>query len=221
MFLSNNVEGKKGAGIREADSSKPIGRMLRKGAGISLFLLYIPKEGFLMNEGTKTKQYILCALFIAFSAICAQLVIPIQPVPITLGTLAILMAGAMLGPKYGALSVFLYVLLGLVGVPVFSMGRAGVGIIAGPSGGFVMGWVLVAAVTGYLAEKLGRSYVSLVIAMLAGTIVCYVTGVAWFMFLTGTGLWAALVACMFPFLIGDSLKIVIGAFLVRRCRDYI
>ncbi len=174
-----------------------------------------------MNERTKTKQYILCALFVAFSAICAQLVIPIQPVPITLGTLAILMAGAMLGPKYGALAVLIYVLLGLVGVPVFSMGRAGVGIIAGPSGGFVMGWVLVAAATGFVAEKLGKSYTSLVIAMVVGTIVCYITGVAWFMFLTGTGLWPALVACMFPFLPGDTAKIIVGAFLARRCRDYI
>lgn len=174
-----------------------------------------------MNERTKTKQYILCALFVAFSAICAQIVIPIQPVPITLGTLAILMAGAMLGPKYGAMAVLVYVLLGLVGVPVFSMGRAGVSIIAGPSGGFVMSWVFVAAVTGWLADRLGRSYPSLVIAMIAGTIVCYILGVGWFMFLTGTGLWPALVACMFPFLPGDTAKIIVGAFLVRRCRNYI
>ena len=78
---------------------------------------------------------VLCALFAAFCAVCSQLTIPIQPVPITLGTFAVLLAGGFLGSRYGLMSIVIYLLLGAAGVPVFSMMRSGVSVIAGPAGG--------------------------------------------------------------------------------------
>lgn len=174
-----------------------------------------------MNESGKTKKYILCALFIAFSAICAQLVIPIQPVPITMGTLAILMAGAMLGPKYGFLAILGYVLLGAVGAPVFSLGRSGVAMLSGPSGGFMLSWPFVALTVGFFVERFGKSYMGIIASMLLGNVVCYTFGITWFMFLTGTGLIPALTACMLPFIPGDTVKMLVGAFLAKRCKNYV
>lgn len=77
---------------------------------------------------------VLCALFAAFCAVCSQLTIPIQPVPITLGTFAVLLAGGFLGFRYGLMSIVIYLLLGAAGVPVFSMMRSGVSVIAGTCG---------------------------------------------------------------------------------------
>ena len=82
-----------------------------------------------MNN-SNIRMQVLCALFAAFCAVCSQLTIPIQPVPITLGTFAVLLAGGFLGSRYGLMSIVIYLLLGAAGVPVFSMMRSGVSVIA-------------------------------------------------------------------------------------------
>lgn len=167
------------------------------------------------------RKDVIAALFAALTAIFTQLVIPIQPVPITLGTMAVMMAGAVLGKHYGPLSIVIYVLLGAAGLPVFAMARAGVSVIAGPGGGFILGYIVMAFVVGAITDKWGHSMKTIVIAMIAGCLAVYVCGVAWFMGLTGSGLWPALVMCMFPFLPGDAVKILLGAFLVNRYKKYI
>lgn len=95
-----------------------------------------------MNN-SNIRMQVLCALFAAFCAVCSQLTIPIQPVPITLGTFAVLLAGGFLGSRYGLMSIVIYLLLGAAGVPVFSMMRSGVSVIAGPAGGFIIGRVII------------------------------------------------------------------------------
>lgn len=169
-----------------------------------------------MNQSNSIRMQVLCALFAAVTAILSQLTIPIQPVPITLGTFAALMAGGFLGKRYGALSIIIYLLLGAVGVPVFSMMRAGMSVLAGPSGGFIVGFAPMAFVVGLVAEKWGYTFKNLLLATILGTAVCYAMGLAWFMFVTGTGLWASMVMCMFPFLPGDSAKILLASFLVSK-----
>lgn len=129
---------------------------------------------------------VLCALFAAFCAVCSQLTIPIQPVPITLGTFAVLLAGGFLGSRYGLMSIVIYLLLGAAGVPVFSMMRSGVSVIAGPAGGFIIGFAVMAFVTGLISEKYGYSFKTMLIASVCGTLGCYILGIAWFIFLTGT-----------------------------------
>ena len=163
----------------------------------------------------------VAALFAALTAVFTQLVIPIQPVPITLGTMAVMMAGAVLGAHYGALSILIYVILGAAGLPVFAMARAGVSVIAGPGGGFILGYIAMAATVGFIVERKGHSMKWLIAAMAAGCLVVYVCGLAWFMALTGAGPMSAMTMCMFPFLPGDAVKVVLGAFLVNRYRKYI
>lgn len=169
----------------------------------------------------KTRMQVLCALFAAVCAVFSQITIPIQPVPITLGTFAALMAGGFLGKRYGFLSIVLYLLLGMAGVPVFSLMRAGFSVIAGPSGGFIVGFAAMAFVTGLAGEKFDYSFRGMIFASILGTAACYIMGLAWFMFLTGTGLWASMVMCMFPFLPGDLLKVLLASFLVSRYRKQI
>ena len=162
---------------------------------------------------TAIKKDVLAALFAAMMAIFTQLIIPIQPVPITMGTLAVMMAGAVLGSHYGALSMVIYALLGAAGMPVFSMAQGGVGVI--------IGYIAMAFVVGLCTERWGTSFRVLVLAMVAGCLTVYVCGVAWFMMLTGNGLWPSMVLCMLPFLPGDAVKILLGSFLVHRYRRYV
>lgn len=91
-------------------------------------------------------------------------------------------------------------------------------VIAGPSGGFIIGFAPMAFVVGLVSEKLGYSFKNMLAATIAGTAVCYIMGLAWFMFLTGTGIWASMVMCMFPFLPGDFAKILLASFLVSKYR---
>ena len=112
-----------------------------------------------MNN-SNIRMQVLCALFAAFCTVCSQLTIPIQPVPITLGTFAVLLAGGFLGSRYGLMSIsVIYLLLGAAGSPpVFSMMRSGVSVIAGPAGGFIIGFAVMAFVTGLISEKYGYSF---------------------------------------------------------------
>lgn len=171
-----------------------------------------------MSNNNSVHMQVLCALFAAVCAVCSQLTIPIQPVPITLGTFAALMAGGFLGKRYGLISLIIYLILGMAGVPVFSMMRAGFSVLAGPSGGFIVGFAPMAFVVGFVMEKWGDSFKNMLLATVLGTAVCYAMGLAWFMFLTSTGIWPSMVMCMFPFLPGDLAKIVLASFLVSKYR---
>lgn len=171
-----------------------------------------------MDNNKSIRMQVLCALFAAVCAVCSQLTIPIQPVPITLGTFAALMAGGFLGKRYGLLALIIYLILGMAGVPVFSMMRGGFSVLAGPSGGFIIGFAPMAFVVGLVAEKWGYSFKNMLLATVLGTAVCYAMGLAWFIFLTHTGIWPAMVMCMFPFLPGDLAKIVLASFLVSKYR---
>ena len=150
-----------------------------------------------MGNNHSVRMQVMCALFTAVCAVFSQLTIPIQPVPITLGSFAALMAGGFL---------------------VFSMMRAGVSVIAGPSGGFIVGFAVMAFIVGLVGEKLGFTFKNMLLGTVLGTAACYTMGLAWFMFLTGNGLWASMLLCMFPFLPGDITKIVLASYLISRYR---
>ena len=165
---------------------------------------------------TRTAQLTFCALFAALSAILSQLFIPIGPVPIAMTHISIFLAAGLLGAKYGAISQIVYVLLGAVGAPVFAGFSGGAGILAGPTGGFLLGYILCAFVTGLLISRFGKSFKALIPAMYAGWVATYIPGVLWFMHVTNTGLLAALPLCVLPFLPGDLLKTILSAVLINR-----
>ena len=166
----------------------------------------------------KTKKMILFGLFAALTAVCSMISIPLPftPVPINLATLSIFLAGGLLGSKGGAVSQTVYVLLGAVGLPVFHNFTGGMGILTGPTGGYIIGYIAGAWLIGLIIEKSGHKLFQIAAGMAAGMAVCYALGTLWFMFLTGTGLTAALMMCVVPFLIGDAVKIIAGTILVKK-----
>lgn len=164
----------------------------------------------------KTLELVLCALFAALSAILSQLSIPIGPVPINLTHVSIFVAAGLLGAKYGAVSQILFVLMGASGVPVFSGFNGGIGIVLGPRGGFIIGYIGCAFVTGLIIDHFGKSIKALTAAMYAGWIVTYTLGVSWYMYITHTGFIAALLVCVLPFLAGDIPKTILSSMLVNR-----
>ena len=161
-----------------------------------------------------TLNLVFCALFASLTAVMSQISIPIQPVPINLATLSVFIAGAVLGAKLGALSQAVYVLLGLVGLPVFAGFNGGAHVIVGPTGGYLVGYIAAAWMIGILSKQFGRSVLSLALSMAAGLVFCYLLGTVWFILITKTTLWASLTLCVFPFLIGDAAKMVAGIAVV-------
>lgn len=160
------------------------------------------------------REIALVGLFAALTAVGAIFSIPLGgAVPFTLQLMFTLLAGALLGSRLGALSQLSYLLMGFVGLPVFSMRRAGIGMLFGPTGGFLVGFVLGAYVTGLLVEwavrRRGRSGPFLtLIAMLAGALTTYVPGIAWLAWHVG-GLQPAAIS-MLPFIPIDLIKAGLG-----------
>lgn len=190
-------------------------------------------ENTIMENTTTTKintyAYVLCALFAALTAVCTFINIPLPftPIPINLATLSVFLAGGVLGPKYGTLSQFVYILLGAIGLPIFSNFQGGLGVLIGPTGGYLLGYVLAAFAIGLILKNTTQNttenegkfiYLKTVFACVVGMVVYFTLGTAWFMFLTNTKLWAALISCVFPFLLGDALKILAATLLMTKLR---
>lgn len=148
----------------------------------------------------------------ALTAGAAQIVIPMWPVPITGQTFAVLFVGATLGSLRGALSMLLYVGLGVAGLPIFAEGGAGLAKVMGPTGGYLIGFVLAAALVGWLAQlQWDRKVLGTIGAFLAGTAVIYAVGLPWLSVALGqlglpNDLTATLQAGLYPFIPGDLLK---------------
>ena len=149
------------------------------------------------------------SLFVAAMA-QVRIPLPFTPVPLTGQTFAVLLVGAGLGSRRGAASLLLYLLQGIIGLPVFAGGASGLAVLLGPTGGYLVGFVVAAYLIGLLAARgLDRRIPSAFLAFLAGEAVIYLFGVAWLsVFL---GFQRAIMAGFLPFLIGDALKLVAAA----------
>lgn len=170
-----------------------------------------------MDKINNSKIYamVLMALFAALTAVFSQISIPIGPVPINLALMSVFICGGALGWKRGTISIAVYILLGLVGVPVFSGFQGGAAKLAGPTGGYIIGYLFAVFIVGFVCDKLVKKVWVLPVSMIIGLIVCYVFGTAWFMILTGTGLVESLTMCVIPFLPGDAVKIIAAALVVK------
>jgi biotin transport system substrate-specific component len=154
----------------------------------------------------------LIAGFSLLIALGAQVAIPLPftPVPVTLQTLAVLMAGCLLGSSRGALAVLAYLAEGFAGLPVFSAGRSGIAHLFGPTGGYLLGFVAAAFIAGLLTERgAARSWFGSLAALVAGNLVVYVPGILWLSGWTGPD--KALALGFAPYLAGDALKCICGA----------
>lgn len=164
----------------------------------------------------KTQDFAFIGVFAAVIALCAWIQIPVGAVPVTLQTFAVCAAAGLLGAKRGVLTVLVYILLGLIGVPVFSGFGAGAGVLFGVTGGYIIGFILTALIVGLAVDKLGKRLWVYLASMLIGIAVCYAFGTAWFILLytkrTGAiTLGGALSMCVLPFIVPDLVKISLAA----------
>lgn len=148
-------------------------------------------------------------------ALFAQLYVPLWPVPVTGQTLAVLLVGSTLGAARGAIAMALYAVVGIIGLPVFSEGTSGLGIVAGPTGGYIIGFIVSAALVGLLAERAwDRKILKAVVTFAAGTLVVFAIGLPWLAVVLGLNLEQTLQAGLYPFLIGGAIKAAIAAGLL-------
>lgn len=164
----------------------------------------------------KTKEMTMIALMTALICVAGPLSISIGPIPITLSNFAVYLAAAVLGAKGGTIAVALYLLIGAVGVPVFSGFSGGLQKLMGVTGGYLVGYIPGAWIGG-LAVKPGQTQPDkkwlLPLNLVLGTLVIYILGTAWFMLQTGNNLASAMGLCVLPFLPGDAAKIVATTLL--------
>lgn len=152
-----------------------------------------------------------------FIALVAQLAfyLPFTPVPVTGLTFGVLVTGAAMGSVRGLLATLLYVAVGVAGAPVYADGSFGIDVLLGVTGGYLVGSVLAAALTGFLAEKAwDRKVISAVPAMLLGELVIFTVGVGWLMVVLDVGLTTGLALGFVPFIIGEVVKLVAAGLLL-------
>lgn len=162
-----------------------------------------------------TKYMTRAALFSALTAICAWISIPVADIGFTMQTFGVFLTLGVLGGKWGTVSILIYLLLGAVGMPVFSGFRGGMGMLLGVTGGYLWGF-LFSGLTYWLLERFGK-----LPAMIAAMAVCYLCGSIWFHIYAGGGIGLILLRCVVPFLIPDGLKILLAHSLSRRLRRHI
>jgi len=172
----------------------------------------------------KTKDMTIIAVMAALICVAGPLSIAIGPIPLSLASFAVYLAGAVLGAKRGPLAVTIYLLIGLVGVPVFSGFSGGLQKLIGVTGGYLIGYLPCAWITGF-GVKPGQTEAEpkwkLPLFMVIGTAALYIIGTAWFMIQTKNTLAASMGMCVVPFLPGDAIKIVAASLLAWPIRKAI
>ena len=161
-----------------------------------------------MND--RIKRLTRIAVMAALLWVASPWSVPIGPIPITLATFMIYLTGVLLGSVDGTIAVAVYLLLGTVGVPVFSGFQGGVQKLVGATGGYLIGYLPCAAFIGLIADRAKKRWL-IVFAMIGGTAVLYALGTVWFMIQTQRSLAESLMLCVVPFLLGDAAKIAVAS----------
>lgn len=168
-----------------------------------------------MNQSKQKHQSIhamvIPALMAALLCVLGPITVPAGPIPLSLATLGIYLSGLLLGWKRGAVSVLVYLAIGLVGIPVFSGFTGGIGQLLGPTGGYLLGYLPLGLVTG-LAQKQKKAIQLLTMAV--GTALLYLLGTVFYCFQSGTAFMAAATVCVLPFLPADCIKMGLSLLLV-------
>lgn len=172
------------------------------------------------STSERTQDMALISLFAVVMAICSWISIP-TAIPFTLQTFAVFLAVGVLGGKRGTIAICVYLLLGIIGIPVYAGGTSGIGIILGNTGGYMIGWIFSGLLMWGMEILIGRKTWALALSMLLGLIICYIMGTVWFMFVYAKemeqiGLWTAIVWCVVPFIIPDLIKIAAALAVQKR-----
>lgn len=173
------------------------------------------------NVVFSTREIVMVGLCAAIMCVAGPFAvpIPISPVPISLTPLVIFLTAYILPPKLCTLSTLIYLMLGTVGLPVFSGFTGGVGKIAGPTGGYLVGFLLTAFICSFFNSRFNKNIISF-LGMIGGSFVYYLFGTVWFMVQQGVSFYAALTACVLPYLLGDGLKMVAAFLIGSKLRSY-
>ena len=160
----------------------------------------------------KVKDLVYIAIFTSIICVMSLISIP-TTIPFTLQTLAVFLCMFMLKPVDSLISVLLYILIGCIGIPVFSNFRSGFGTLAGPTGGYIIGFIFMALIPFVIKNKIASGIIGLVI--------CYLFGSIWFLLFNQSNihsLWKVLTICVFPFIIPDGIKLVLAYFIAKRLK---
>ena len=174
-----------------------------------------------MQSMDSIRMTVMASLFAALIAAGAFLAIPVGPVPIYLANFFVMLAGLVLGYRWGAAAVGIYLLSGILGLPVFSGGTGGLGRFFGPTGGYLFAYLPAVFMAGLISEKTKSSVFWDIIAMLAATVIIYGVGVPWLKVVMKMTWGKAVVVGVVPFLIGDGIKIAAAIPVVRVVRPMI
>jgi biotin transport system substrate-specific component len=164
---------------------------------------------------TSLKMGIFSALFASLMAAGAYIAIPIGPGPIVLQNLFVMLAALMLGARWATISVGIYLFAGAIGFPVFSGATGGIARFIGPTGGYLIGFLLNAFVTGIVVEKLGDRWMVQICGMVLGTSMLYMLGAGYLKWITAMSWEKAIAVGVLPFVIGDGFKIAAAAAIYR------
>lgn len=172
---------------------------------------------------SRTKELVIIAVFPAMMAATAGLAIPFGILPaLTLQTLFVYLAGLLLRPKSAMLSMSVYVLLGAIGIPIFSYFRGGLEVLIGPSGGFLFGFIVTAGLISFLKFRnfLNSEILNLILILFVSTTILYLIGAIYITFVTNSNLWLVL-GGFYVYLPGDSIKIAISLYVYMRIRSHV
>lgn len=167
----------------------------------------------MIKSHERLKTMILIALFAAIIGIMAQMTIPLPIIPITGQTLAIGLAATILGSRNGTLAVILYVLLGVIGLPVFANFQAGPAVLFGPTGGYIIGFIPTAFITGYILEKTSFRIPHALLANLVGMVITLFFGACWYKFISEIGWVKTIYLTVTPFIIPGIIKALLASLI--------
>lgn len=167
----------------------------------------------------KIYQLTTCALMTALMCILGPMSIPVGPIPVSLTNFVVFLSVYLLGMRDGTISYLVYLLLGAVGLPVFSGYQGGLAKFAGPTGGYLVGFILAALIAGFVMERFYAHTVITIFGMAAAMLGAYLFGTVWFVLQMQCEVMYALTACVFPFLLIDMVKILIVAVMGKALRN--
>ena len=172
----------------------------------------------------KAFDIVITALMAALIAVCSFIAIPVGAVPVTLQTFAVFACAGILGRNRGTISILVYILLGMVGLPVFSGFQSGLSVLAGPTGGYIIGFLPAVFVSGLIMQKTDRKILFTVASFLAGLIICYICGMLWYVYVFSSGetdFASAFAVCILPYIIPDVIKLILAAVVSAAVRKRI
>lgn len=175
------------------------------------------------KKALSSKAAVFPAFFAALICVSAWICIP-AAVPFTMQTFAVSLCGVLLGAKRGAAAVCIYILLGIIGLPVFSGFKSGAAVLLGATGGYTLGFIPLAAIPGFFCSHFGRKLPVMLISMTAGLLVCYAFGTAWYMAVylsSPKSLGAVLSSCVLPFIIPDIIKVFLATLCSKKAEKFI